>query len=162
MNIFFLDWDTTACAEMHCNAHVIKMILETCQLLCSVHHMVDSSYSPPYKLTHKNHPCAIWARESKPNYMWLCSLGIALCEEYRYRYGKTHKCEESIRELSLNVPDLADDVFTFPAQAMPDEYKDIDPVVAYRTYYSKAKRDIKMFSWDGRVGSRDVPEWLVD
>lgn len=160
MNIFFLDWNARKCAKMHCNAHVIKMILETCQLLCSAHHITNSSFCPPYRLTHPNHPCAVWVRESIHNYKWLCELGCALCDEYYYRYGKRHKSEIPIRALKFNTPPLPDNGFTIPAQAMPDEYKCISPVDAYRAYYSKEKRNIKMFSWDGKCGSREVPEWL--
>ena len=161
MNIFMLHWNPRQCAQMHCNAHVIKMILETCQLLCGAHHMTNSTFDPPYRLTHKNHPCAIWVRESKPNYEWLCQLGCALCDEYNYRYGKLHKCEIPLRALRLNIPPLPDKGFTLPAQAMPDEYKCYDPVEAYRAYYAGEKRGIKMFSWEGKVGSRCTPEWLA-
>ena len=85
MNIFFLDFDTNKCAEYHCDKHVVKMILETAQLLCGVHHMVIherlSNDQVPYKLSHKNHPCAIWTRESLSNYLYLCDLGLELCKE---------------------------------------------------------------------------------
>ncbi len=99
MNIFFLDWDVKKSAEYHCDKHVVKMILETAQLLCGAHHVTDqvpTKYPPstlqvPYKLSHKNHPCAIWTRESLSNYLYLCELGLELCKEYTYRYGKRHK-----------------------------------------------------------------------
>ena len=60
MNIFFLHILPQVCAQMHIDKHVIKMILETTQLLCSAHHMTISNektpcYTPCYKLTHKNH-----------------------------------------------------------------------------------------------------------
>jgi hypothetical protein len=65
MNIFVLDRDVKKCAEYHNDKHVVKMILETAQLLCGVHHMTESGYGDvPYKLSHKNHPCSIWAREN--------------------------------------------------------------------------------------------------
>jgi hypothetical protein len=65
MNIFFLSLIPSTCAQMHVDKHVIKMILETTQLLCSAHYMVKSEYIPCYKLIHKNHPSAIWTRKSK-------------------------------------------------------------------------------------------------
>lgn len=156
MNIFFLDLNVILCALYHCDKHVVKMILETTQLLCSVHHMIESEYKPPYKLTHKNHPCAIWTRSSLANYMWLVSLGKALCEEYTYRYKKIHKCQAYIEALGDNKPLIADIGFTVPAQAMPDSYKDENVVIAYRTYYYLDKKHLH--SWK----NRDVPQWVQD
>jgi hypothetical protein len=84
MNIFILDWDVKKCTQYHVDKHVVKMILETAQLLCGVHHVTDevttkyrtSTDQVPYKLSHKNHPCAIWARKSLSNYLYLCELGL--------------------------------------------------------------------------------------
>ena len=92
MNIFILDQDPVKSAQFQCNKHVVKMCLETAQLLCSVF----PSGLAPYKRTHYNHPCAKWARDSWCNYMWLISHGHALCNEYEYRYNKIHKCQEII------------------------------------------------------------------
>ena len=74
MNIFILDEDPKKCAEYHNDKHVVKMILESAQLLCGVHHMVESGLDVPYGLSHKNHPCSIWARECIENYVWLCDF----------------------------------------------------------------------------------------
>lgn len=70
MNIFILDTNPKIAAQYHVDKHVVKMILETAQLLCSAHWLNGSE--APYKLTHKNHPCAIWTRECVENYNWLC------------------------------------------------------------------------------------------
>jgi len=157
MNIFFLHRIQRICARMHVDRHVVKMILETCQLLCSAHHMTDSKYQPPYKLTHKNHPCSKWTRKSICNYRWLVKLGLELCKEYTYRYGKTHKCQEYIVGLGKNLPPLPNLGFTPPAQAMPEDYKDdSDPVEAYRQYYYFEKRHLH--SWK----KRPVPRWIKE
>ena len=123
MNIFFLDFDVKKCAVYHCDKHVVKMILETAQLLCGVHHVVELQYEIPYKLSHKNHPCAIWSRESLSNYLYLCELGLALCEEYTYRYGKRHKSQDVIEWCLDNKPNIHDVDFTSPPLAMGDEFK---------------------------------------
>jgi hypothetical protein len=159
MNIFFLHWNPEICAQMHLDKHVIKMILETCQLLCSAVH-ISGAYTPCYKLTHKNHPCAIWTRESIDNYMWLCELGLELCKEYTFRYGKTHKCYPYIVELKSNPPPLPNIGFTTPATAMPDIYKKYDPITAYRYYYIFDKTDI--LSWKGKIAGRPVPDWVQE
>ena len=163
MNIFFLHMIPSICAQLHCDKHVVKMILETCQMLCSAWHITDPEheiYEPCYKLAHKNHPCSIWVRSSVDNYKWLCELGLELCKEYTYRYGKTHKSEEYIKDLALNIPPIPDIGFTPPAQAMPDMYKDKDAISAYHHYYFFEKE--RMHSWKGKIAGRDVPEFITE
>jgi len=120
MNIFLLDYDVKKCAQSHVDKHVVKMILETAQLLCGVHWITDSQSAAPYKLSHKNHPCSIWTRESLSNYLYLCELGLELCYEYTYRYGKRHKSQDVIEWCIVNKPNIEDKGFTEPAKAMPN------------------------------------------
>lgn len=157
MNIFFLDFNTQTCAMMHVDKHVIKMILETAQLLCSAVHL-KGDYEPCYKLTHKNHPCSIWTRESLENYEWLCELGMELCFEYNYRYGKIHKCQKYIINLMNNPPNILRKGFTEPPQCMPDNCKNKDVIKAYRCYYMTEKK--KMLSWKGKISGRAKPDWV--
>ena len=156
MNIFFLDFDTKKCAQYHCDKHVVKMILETAQLLCGAHHTTDSQYGDiPYKLSHKNHPCSIWVRESLSNYLYLCDLGLELCKEYTYRYGKRHKSQDVIEWCITNKLNIVDKGFTEPPKAMPDEYKVVDVVESYRNYYRGAKSDFAVWK------NREVPNWFT-
>lgn len=162
MNIFFLDENPTLSAQYHVDKHVVKMILETAQLLCSVHHVTDqepTKYRPstdqvPYKLSHKNHPCAVWARQSLSNYLYLCELGLELGKEYTYRYGKRHKSIDVIEWCIINKPNIPDIGFTTPAMAMPDEFKTDSVVESYRNYYMGAK--ISLASWK----NREKPFWF--
>jgi hypothetical protein len=155
MNIFFLDMDVEKCAKYHVDKHVVKMILETAQLLCGVHHTTDQvTDQVPYKLSHKNHPCAVWARESLSNYLYLCELGLELGKEYTYRYGKKHKSIEVIEWCIVNKPNIPDIGFTTPAMAMPDEFKVDSVVESYRNYYMGAKSDLA--SWK----NREKPFWF--
>lgn len=156
VNIFFLDWDVDKNAQYHCDKHVVKMILETAQLLCGVHHMTapDNSHVP-YKLSHKNHPCAIWARESLSNYLYLAELGLALSEEYTFRYEKKHKSQQIIEWCLSNQPQIEDKGFTTPPKAMPEEYKVDDVISSYRNYYLGAKKSF--LSWK----KRELPEWVI-
>lgn len=157
MNIFFLDEDPTMSAQYHVDKHVVKMILETAQLLCGVHHAtaLDNTYVP-YKLSHKNHPCSIWARTSLSNYLYLCELGLELCKEYTYRYGKRHKSQDVIEWCLINKPNVPDVEFTEPAKAMPDEYKVGDVVQSYRNYYMGAKSGFA--TWK----NRQKPFWFEE
>lgn len=155
MNIFVLDNDTKKCAVYHNDKHVVKMILEYAQLLCGAHHMTESKHEIPYKLSHKNHPSAIWTRECIENYIWLCDLGLELCEEYTYRYGKRHKTQDVIEWALVHKPKIKsnNDITPF-ALAMPDECKVGDAVESYRTYYMVDKR--KIANWK----NRETPEWF--
>ena len=152
MNIFVLDWDIKQCAKDHCDKHCVKMILESAQLLCGVHWL--SGKEAPYKLSHKNHPCSIWARKSLGNYLWLCELGLELCSEYTRRYGKTHKTKQILDWCLDNKPQIPDIGFTEPSLAMPDDYKTNDVVESYRKYYINDKKEIAKWK-DGYV-----PNWF--
>ena len=159
MNIFFLDENPKLSAQYHVDKHVVKMILETAQLLCSVHHVTDQvndqvNDQVPYKLSHKNHPCAVWTRQSLSNYLYLCELGLELGKEYTHRYGKKHKSIEVVLWCILNRPNIPDIGFTQPAMAMPDEFKVDSVVESYRNYYMGAK--INLASWK----NREKPFWF--
>jgi hypothetical protein len=160
MNIFFLHKDPKICAQYHLDKHVVKMILETAQMLYSAHWVLKSKLpSDAYKKTHVNHPCSVWTRASEDNYKWLCNLGVELCKEYTFRYGKIHKTQKHIEWLSENNPKLSSIEFTTPVQAMPEEYKVPDnPIQAYRTFYLKSKileRGITKYT------KRLAPEWTL-
>lgn len=153
MNIFVLDLDVKKCAEYHNNKHLIKMIIEYNQLLCSAHWLTGGE--APYKLTHKNHPCAIWTRECLENYIWLADLCLELCKEYTYRYEKRHKSQDVVEWCIINKPNLIEngDITEF-ALAMPDECKIGNSVESYREYYIKHKQSIS--SWK----HRETPYWF--
>ncbi len=153
MNIFVLSENPLECAEWHVNSHVIKMPLESAQMLCTVLH--QKGVATPYKPCHMKHPCTIWAGKTIQNFSWLCDLGIALCNEYTFRYGKVHKSQEVIKFCWENMGILENGELTEFAQAMPDEYKDKDAVVAYRRYYKFGKSHL--FSWK----KRPIPNFVL-
>ena len=153
MNIFLLDENPQINAQYHCDKHVVKMILETAQLLCSANHLCGDG-DPPYKLAHKNHPCSIWVRKSLTNYLYLCELGLELSKEYTYRYNKHHKSTDVIQWCLNNLPNIPDIGFTPPALAMPDQYKVDDFVQSYRNYYIGEKKGFA--AWK----NREIPYWF--
>lgn len=157
MNIFILAHTIDEIVKAMFDKHVVKMILETCQLLCSSHHILDpenENNKNLYKLTHKNHPCSIWVRSAVGNYFWLYRLFRAMLGEYTHRYKKIHACSRFLGILSsppANIPQKRRTPF---AQAMPDQYKDDgDAVKAYREYYIGEKQ--KLARWT----NRDPPTW---
>ena len=153
MNIFILDNDIEKSAQYHNDKHVIKMILETAQIMSAVCRI--SGIDQGYKLTHKNHPCTKWARESFSNYMYLRDFIFCLHDEWHYRYNhpvsKIHKSYQVAIDLPL--PEIEDIGLTPFALAMPNEYKCGDPVESYRAYYMGDKRHLA--SWK----KRGAPDW---
>ena len=139
MNIFFLDPDPDTCAQLHCDKHNVKMILEYAQLLSTAHHVIDGDDAPPgiYKVTHRNHPSAVWVRESIQHYRWLHKLLDACCLDYTRRYQRTHKVERSGLLFTLGPAprNLDNHGWQDPPQCMPDEYKAPSAVSAYHSYY---------------------------
>lgn len=135
--------------------HVVKMILEIAQLLCTAHHVLGSSglsiCPKVHKKTHMNHPSAIWVRSGLFQYTWTAHLGIWLCLEYTFRYGKVHASQLTLVWLATYAPDTIPQIpWTNPPQCMPDQYKNSDSVEAYRKYYKGDKAYTK----------RTQPEWI--
>lgn len=152
MNIFVLDKDIKKCAEYHADQHVIKMILEYAQMLCTVLH--ENGIEAPYKPTHRNHPCTLWAGESLSNWKWLKELALAVNEEYKFRYVKTVDHKSATIIMSLPEPPITDKGLTEFAQAMPKEYRvEGNPVQAYRNFYIHDKS--RFAKWK----KREIPDW---
>ena len=166
MNIFFLSKKVSRCARWHCDKHVVKMILETAQLLYTAHWSTgDPDFSsapsrmdgtPGYQsIRNPGHPSAVWTRASLMHYMWLANLGLALCQEYRRRFSnRLHACEEHIFWLYAHPPPLPERGWTQPPQAMPDQYRTGDSIAAYRAYYREGKAHLLTYTGRAR------PHWL--
>jgi len=152
MNIFILNKDPIIAAQMQMDCHVIKMLVESVQILCNCFDQKEV----PYKRTHYNHPCCVWARKSLSNFNWLKNHAIALSNEYTYRYGKIHKCRSVIN--SLKIPDITDIGLTSFALALPDEFKSNDVVRSYLNYYSIIKLNLKRVRWT----RRKMPEVFIE
>ena len=176
MNIFYLDHDPSIAAAYHCDKHVVKMILESAQMLSTAHWVGEaqasgitdlkklktrvklSSNAPVgiYAPTHVSHPSSIWTRSSTANYDWLASLAKELCLEYTRRYGRKHKTQDLIERLIVSRPSgLSTAPFVEPPQCMPDHCKvQGDSVSAYRKYYMSEKR--KFAKW-----KTQTPHWWI-
>lgn len=151
MNIFYVDRDPVIAAQQLVDKHVVKMPLETAQLLCSAF----PQGAAPYRRTHYNHPSSVWTRRSRANYEWLIKHGLALCEEYTRRYKKVHKSNIVILWCQANIKGIqwGEDFFTDPPECMPDDCKVGDPVQSYREYYRKYKSYI--YNWT----NSNKPDW---
>ena len=144
MNIFYLDKCPVKAAKYQYNKHVVKMILESAQMLCTAHHAImGEDADVPYKVTHRHHPCTVWTMKSGQNYAWLYYHMMALGDEYTRRYGKKHltitKCEDKLSKLPGGILETG---FEQPPQAMPDKYKHECSIQAYWNYYIGDKHHI--------------------
>jgi hypothetical protein len=152
MNIFALDKNPKIAVQYHADRHVVKMILETAQLLSTAHRFLDGTrmsvegvtgkkktrFVLPderdavlYRASFMKHPCAIWVRENAANYMWTLELFSNLLQEYTFRYNGNHhksgRLLQTLDKLPNKIPIVSDDITPF-AMAMPDEYRVTDYV----------------------------------
>lgn len=144
MNIFIFDKDPIIAASYVPNCYTVKMPIESAQMLCTTSHYFG--VPAPYKISYLNHPCTRWIRESLSNYNWLINHAIALCEEYTKRYEKIHASQKII-EFCLNCggkPEIDKGLTPF-VQAMPDNYRNSDAVIAYRNYFIGEKSKIALW-----------------
>ena len=140
MNLFYLSRDPVEAARLQCDKHVVKMILETAQMLSTAHLELDGQ-QVAYKATHKNHPSTVWVRGSLQHYAWAVCHLAALGDEYTRRYGKVHKTiTEHLTALKRPPRALTANFWRDPPQCMYDECKRDDTVLAYQVYYN-AKAD---------------------
>lgn len=151
MNIFYLDHNPRKSARYLCDRHCVKMVLESAQMLCTAHRVLGTDsvadHYGLYKSTHIRHPCSVWTRESTGNYKWHYRLFLAMLDEYSIRYNRTHACDRLTIPLSGPPQRIPNAKFTIPPQCMPDEYKGIDTVQAYRRYYIHGKSDIAVWKF---------------
>ena len=166
MNIFYTDVDPDTAARSLPDKHIVKMPLETVQMLVSVcmrydaPHRVLTKAGTVHRGGYKHHPCTVWAGDSRANAGWLLAHGLALCEEYTRRYGKVHACEEQLETLRWDLNTVPFDQMdrTPPALAMPDHLKADCPVESYRRCIAAKVMDKpESFVW---AKGTDAPSWL--
>lgn len=181
MNIFVLNEDPQIAAVEHCDKHVVKMILESGQMMSTAHRMLDgveerrpsksgktmSRYwvlpddreDVMYKAVHMHHPCTVWTMESSENYKWHYDLFINLCDEFTFRYGKIHgteeKLSEPLRHLPKNIPIGPMTPFRLAMGSNPECMFE-DPVKSYQAFY-KTKQERFSMDWT----KRPTPEWFT-
>lgn len=171
--------DPVEAAQMLCDKHM-KMVVESAQMLSTVHRVLDGDlgtrtsksgkrmkkhwYHPIlqdvlYDNVHEKHPSTVWTSESLSNYIWHYNHFIALCDEYTYRYGRTHACDTRFRNVfstpPKNIPNIG---LTTPRLAMESEpeCKALgDPILAYRAFYQTKQTRFKML-WK----NREIPDWF--
>lgn len=175
MNIFVVDTDPVESARSLFDKHIVKMPLESAQMLSTNHRILDGieTKTPKnrktyvfedqredilYKATMMNHPCTVWSRTTLGNYRWLCAHGLELCLEYTRRYKKVHASQKVIQWCIDNEPKKiprSEEITRF-ALAMPDEYKERNVINSYRKYYFFAKKSIASWKYS------KIPSWFLN
>jgi len=159
MNIFAIESDNDGAidwiksAQSQDNLRVVKMILESCQILCTV--LNEQGVQAPYKSFNPKHPSCLWAAESSANFENLILHCFSLISEYAERFSKDHKCIGVLTKvLDLYDPSRFPRHEPTPLRmAMPDYFKSDSIVESYRKYYaSKPKM---------RYPEDKIPEWFV-
>ena len=171
MNIFVLNEDPIIAAQEQCDKHVVKMIVESAQMLSTVHRMVDGTMERRpsksgsmlqyfkldderedilYKACHYNHPSTVWSRESCCNYTWHYNHFIALCDEYSYRYDKIHATDIKLRKILKNLPDNIDTLL--------DQYfNDLDgdkPTAIYEMVINTVEKPLLLYIMNKTEGNQ--------
>jgi hypothetical protein len=138
MNLFAVHRDPRTAARSLCDRHVVKMTLETAQILCTAARL--HGHDAPYRATHRHHPCVLWTAARRANWDWVVRHGLALAAEYERRFGRVHSSRAVIewaRDHAV-APPPGGRRQPFP-QAMPAAYRGPDPVAAYRRFYLAEK-----------------------
>ena len=140
MNVFYLDDDYNKAADQICDVHCNKMIIESCQLMSTAHHILDedNAIHGIMKKTHANHPSNKWVRESSRHYEWLYKYTLRLCYNYSLKSRKVHKCFIERMPILLNLPkNIEDKGFVRAPAAVLDKFKHIEDLFeAYHEHIS--------------------------
>ena len=154
MNIFVLDQSPSLAAAYHCDQHVVKMVVETCQMLSTVHHTSGAAPAGVCKPFGPKHPCTLWAGVAEANYRWLHALGLALARQYTARYAKVHSLHPLLLgPLATPPAGMQQGPATPFAQCMPPQYRQPCAVAAYRGCYAATKARF------ARWGHGPTPPW---
>jgi len=184
MNIFYVHKDPVVAAKMLIDKHVVKMIIESAQMLSTAHRLHDgeqyedrtkagrrikrwrledkSDEDIIYKASHIKHPSTVWVMASAYNYKWLYNHMVALNDEFKLRYNHTvdHMTIRKLGKILFNPPKniSLSTIQTDPTPAMPDECKIPGDVVgSYRKYYVMKKKE--MASWKA---PSQPPQWYTE
>ena len=90
MNIFASFKCPHRSAQFLDDSRVVKMVVESAQMLSTALRFSGCSAQTLYRVTHANHGCNVWVRGNRSHYLWLVDHYEALCLEYLYRFDKFH------------------------------------------------------------------------
>lgn len=168
MNIFYVDRDPTLAAQMLGNAHVRSQIKECMQMMSVAHYLHGLDDDRFLPITHKNHPCTVWVRAFRHNYVWITKHLRALLDEYKYRHGNPHHLSELYplyEQIPADLPNPYSHTHSVPPAVVSPDLKPNKPIsqishvdveLAYRAYYNRDKRHLHHWM------VRKPPAWVLD
>jgi hypothetical protein len=160
MQLFILDYEPCVSAQMMSDCHIIKMCLETAQILSSVRFNKGFEHNEiipkPYNTKHP----VITAIDNQEKINWLLDYNRAIHSEYVYRFNKHHayfkliEFYEHLRDNSIKYYDKSKLNFA-------RDFKDFtttktDLIESFREYYKMKKSIIKRWKYT----KRSEPEWM--
>lgn len=187
MNIFVLDTSPVLAAQYQCDKHVVKMIVESAQMLSTAHRLLDGLCVPDtvvnpttgkrrtkkswklenqdlnsvlYAVAHPGHPSTKWTMESMANYLWHYEHFCALCDEYTHRYGKKHATDTKLRFVLDQAPaNIPDRELTPFKLAMQSNPECMNPSDPVTSYrkFYQTKQGRFKMAWT----KRNKPDWFV-
>lgn len=160
MNIFCTDSSPIRSAMYLDDVRINKMIVESAQMLSTVIRRYGVGNGIHYKSAYQNHPCTLWAGETRGNFLWLCDHALAMCAIYTKTRGREHASERVIQfcyKLAHKVK--AGDVTEFADCTEFKDRKDIPIIERYRLFMNLKwnERDKKNPTWR----NRKVPDWYT-
>lgn len=165
MNIFTPYSEQWINAKILDDKRVVKMVLETTQLLSNALHLNNQSNLAPYKLTHKNHPCSLWAAESYGNFNWLTRYAYYINSEYSYRYSKIHACNNYTSNFRIAIQYVNFKLIQSTPLPNCTSYKNMgyDRETSYKlTLIDKWKNDKRRPTWYRQHKSDEEMEYFFD
>lgn len=170
MNIFVTYPCPIQSAKVLPDRHVVKMPLESCQMLSIVASerwgynfgQLPKSSGGFYSTdtgAFRNHPCTKWAQFSSANWTWLISHGLALCAEYARRYDRIHSCFYTLKHALYIFPLGNMKEITPFARAMPSVFRANTNISTYEAYRRYLHSKVWPASNYLRIPERK-PEWI--
>jgi len=159
-NLYILDNYPKQVAACYIDNHVQSYIVDYAKILSACHHLNNpfafkSSNKRIYRMCFKNHTITKWARVNTSHYEWLFGLWEALCNEYAFRFNKTHKTEKIKSDLRRKPHLVRSDEINF-LQFLPDAFKvKNNAIQAYRNYY------VEHFHSRAVWTNRGQPDWWI-
>jgi len=181
-NVLYLSDDPIEAAHSHVDIHIGRQLESVCRILSSVWldgETVSLEYAPhedaaPFGYARHllaellgnrilpvcshgiKYPMVSWARLYGGNYDWLWRHGMALADEFTFRFERIHCMVPIIRALEVVPEELLESMATWcdaPA-VLPSEISGEETVDRYQMYYKKERPGGLVYT------RRQPPQWI--
>jgi hypothetical protein len=169
MNIFVTHSDPYFAAIALDDKRLNKMIVESAQMMAYALKRHGSQCIPytlsgyPYRTSggHRNHPCTIWAGNTRSNFFWLLNHFSYMLEEYKDRFNKEHGCSSNFPIFAAGAVDIPEGELEEFVNCSAYVTTSSNPLIIEslyrRTLQDKWRADKKPPTWT----KRNPPEWAI-